>query len=158
MRTQALLNFCSWIEQTSFSLTIQSTPWIVPSVQTVHILAIAAVLSSALMLNLRLLGVVAREQSLARVSDRFRPVIWSSLPILLVSGMVMIAGEPARSLANAVFQLKMLLLLAAIALTLVFKVRADEADSVSVARKVTAVLSLMLWTAIVFSGRWIAYT
>jgi len=59
----------------------------------------------------------------------------------------MIIGEPARSLANPVFQLKMLLLLAAIAVTV-----ALHKES-----RIIAILSLSLWVGIVFAGRWIAY-
>ena len=147
MRTQSLDRFCSWLEQTSLSQAIQSTGWVVPAVQTIHILAIAAVMSSVLMLDLRLLGVVGADQPLARVASRFRPVIWWTLPILLATGAVMIIGEPARSLANSVFQLKMLLLLAAIGVTLTFHK----------GPRITAVLSLALWVGIVFAGRWIAY-
>jgi len=147
MRTQALDRFCSWLEQTPLSQAIQSTGWVVPAVQTIHILAIAVVLSSVLMLNLRLLGIVGSDQPLARVTSRFRPVIWWTLPILLATGVVMIIGEPARSLANSVFQLKMLLLLAAIAVTAAF----HEGS------RIIAVLSLSLWVGIVFAGRWIAY-
>ena len=133
MRTKALLDFCSWLEQTPFSVAIQSTSWIVPAVQTVHILAIAAVMSSALMIALR-------------GESRFRPVIWWALPVLLATGVVMIVGEPARSLANPVFQIKMLLLLGAITVTVAL-------------RKLPAagVVSLALWVGIVFAGRWIAY-
>src|SRR5207253_2508071 len=93
---------CAWLEQTPLSQVIQSTGWIVPAVQTVHILAIAAVMASTLMIAWR-------------GEQRFRPVIWWALPVLLATGVVMIAGEPARSLANPIFQLKMLLLASAIA-------------------------------------------
>jgi len=122
MRTQSLHNFCAWLEQTPLSQTIQSAGWIVPAVQTVHILSIAAVMSSVLMIDLRLIGILGRDQPLARVSERFRPVIWWTLPILLVTGIVMITGEPARSLESPVFQLKMALLLAAIIVTLSYQV------------------------------------
>jgi hypothetical protein len=147
MRTQALDKFCSWLEQTPLSQSIQSNAWVVPTVQTIHILAIAAVMSSVLMLDLRLLGVVGRDQPLPRVLSRFRPVIWWTLPVLLATGVLMIIGEPARSLANPVFQLKMLLLVAAIAVTAAF-----QRDS-----RIIAGLSLALWVGIVFAGRWIAY-
>jgi hypothetical protein len=165
MRTQGLLNFCAWVEQTHVSQIIQSTPWIVPTVQTIHILAIAAVWSSAFLIDLRLLGIAARDQPLARVSARFRPVIWWSLPILLVTGIVMITGEPARSLANWVFQLKMLLLLAAIGVTLAFQAPLNrdggfwEASAGHrLAAKAIAIISLLLWVGVVFAGRWIAYS
>src|SRR5256714_10826253 len=103
MRTQALDRFCSWLEQTPLSQAIQSAGWVVPAVQTIHILAIAVVLSSVLMLNLRLLGIVGSDQPLARVTSRFRPVIWCTLPILLATGVLMIIGEPARPLAISEF-------------------------------------------------------
>src|SRR5712671_5180036 len=105
MRTRALDSFCAWLEQTPLSQTIQSAGWIVPAVQTIHILAIAAVVSSALMIALR--------------SDtRLRQVIWWALPVLLATGIVMIIGEPVRSLANPVFQLKMALLASALVVIL----------------------------------------
>ncbi|TLZ76513.1 MAG: hypothetical protein E6K11_11015 [Methanobacteriota archaeon] len=164
MRTRALLDFCSWLEQTPLSQTIQSTGWIVPAVQTVHILSIAAVLSSVLMIDLRLMGFLGRDQPLARVSERFQPVIWWTLPVLLATGSVMIIGEPARSLANSVFQLKMALLVAAIIVTLSHQVplgRNPAFWELSAGRRgaaqVVATLSLALWAGIVFAGRWIAY-
>ena len=146
MRTQALDRFCSWLEQTPLSQAIQGASWVVPSVQTVHILAIALVMSSILMIDLRLAGVVWRDQPVSRVYGRFRPMVWWALPVLLATGIVMIIGEPARSLANPIFQLKMLLLASAIVVTLLpFR------------NRLIAIVSLSLWVGIVFCGRWIAY-
>jgi hypothetical protein len=165
MRTRAILDFCAWIEQTSLSVYVQSTPVVVPAVQTVHILAFAAVLASALMIDLRLLGVTGRELPLARVTARFRPVIWWSLPILLLTGMIMISGEPARSLANSVFQLKMLFLIGAIIVTLGLQAPLkanpgywEASGARRGAAKVVAIVSMLLWIGIVCAGRWIAYT
>jgi hypothetical protein len=130
----------------------------------VHILAVATLLASALMMNLRLLGLVGRDQALERVSARFLPVIWWVLPVLLVTGAVMIIGEPARSLKNPLFQLKMGLLLAALALTAFYQIglprsrdRYDLANRGRAAALLIALPSCALWTSIVFCGRWIAY-
>ncbi len=157
----SLDQFCLWLEQTEWSQTIQSTPWVVPAVQTVHILAIATVLGAVLMINLRLLGVSGADQSLDRQSHRFLPVIWWTLPVLLITGLIMISGEPARSLKNPVFQLKMALLVAAMAMTATHQVFARERFAADPNGRSSALLivipSLALWTAIVFAGRWIAY-
>ncbi len=161
MKTKALLDFCDAIDATALSQTIQSIKWVVPAVQTVHILAIAAVMSSILMINLRLLGIAGTDQTVARVSSRFGPVVWWSLPLLLVTGATLIIGEPARSLANDFFQLKMFLLVSVIALTVYFQrpLKTNPAfwDARSGALRVIAVLSLILWSGIIFAGRWIAY-
>jgi len=161
MKTKALLDFCDTIDATALSQAIQATKWVVPLVQTVHILAIAALLSSVLMINLRLLGVAGTDQTLARVSERFRPVVWWSLPVLLASGLILIIGEPARALTNPFFQLKMCLLVVVLIVTLLSQ-RPLNRDSgfwdnrVATGRAI-AMLSLLLWSGIVFAGRWIAY-
>ena len=38
---------CWWLEHTALSQTIQSVDWIVPAIQTIHILAITVVAASA---------------------------------------------------------------------------------------------------------------
>jgi hypothetical protein len=155
---------CTWFEQTPLSQAIQVTSWVVPAVQTLHILAIAAVASSALMIDLRLLGLVAVDQPLKDVSSRFLPFIWWSLLILLATGTIMIIGEPPRTLKNPVFQLKMALLVAAVTVTGLFQYLLrrnpafDDAGSRQrFAAEAIAVLSMLLWLGIIFSGRWIAY-
>jgi uncharacterized protein DUF6644 len=164
MLMTSLNRFCLWLEQTSWSQTIQATAWIVPAVQTVHILAIATVVSSALMINLRLIGLVGLDQPVKRFSARFLPVIWWALPILLVTGVIMIIGEPARALKNPFFQLKMGLLIAALGVTAFYQLRLnrggdryDLATGGRGAALLIAIPSLALWSAIVFAGRWIAY-
>jgi hypothetical protein len=164
MRTKALDQLCAWLEHTRLSETMQTVPWIVPTVQTIHILAIAAVMAAALMLNLRLTGVVGRDQPLPAFSARFVPVIWWALPVLLATGIVMIIGEPVRSLENPVFQVKMLLVIVAIAITFGYQAPLKKDPSfwsVSGARRSAAILlalmSFAVWIGIVLAGRWIAY-
>ena len=95
-----------------------------PTVQTVHILAIAVVASSVLMIDLRLIGMFWADRPLKDVSSRFLPPVWWSLPVLLVTGAIMIISEPARSLKNPAFQLKMTLLIAALVVTGLFQILA----------------------------------
>ena len=131
------------------------------SVQIVHILAIAALMASMLMINLRLVGMGARDQTLAQVSSRFSRVIWWALPVLLLTGAILITGEPARSLKNNIFQLKMLLVIVAILVTLYctvpLKKNAAHWDGRAGLGKLVALVSVCLWVGIIFAGRWIAY-
>ena len=67
-----------------------------------HILAIGAVIGSGLMLAaLRSLGWVASDQTLANANLRFLRTIWWSLPVLAITGALMISAEPARSLRKS---------------------------------------------------------
>jgi hypothetical protein len=160
----SLQTFCNWLASTPLSQAIQTTEWIIPAIQTVHIVAVAAVVTSALMVDLRLLNVRWQDQAVAAVTRRFMPVIWWSLPVLLATGAVLIIAEPARALQNPVFVLKMALLLAAICITLACQMpmRKDSRFwEVSQGRRraaqAIAALSLPFWIGIVFAGRWIAY-
>jgi hypothetical protein len=155
--------FCVWLDQTPASQVVQTHAWIVPTVQTIHILAIAVVTTSALMIDLRLVGIIGRDQPIERVSSRFFPLIWSVVLVLLATGIVMIVGEPARSLRNPIFQLKMVLLIAALTVTFILqrlshnKAFSDLTKGPPLAAQIMAVVSVLLWAGIIFSGRWIAY-
>jgi hypothetical protein len=164
MRTKTLDQLCAWLERTPMNEAIQTVHWIVPAVQTVHILAIAAVMSSMLMINLRLVGAIGGDQPLRPYSARFLPVIWWALPVLLATGIVMIVGEPVRSLENTVFQVKMLLVISAMAITLLYQVLLNREPAYwtltgvrRAASVALALVSMTIWIAIVFAGRWIAY-
>jgi len=158
-----LTQICESIDHTALSQWIQSAGWVVPTVQTIHILAIAVVASSALMLDLRLIGVFWAGRPVAAVKARFLPLVWWPILLLLATGIVMIIAEPARSLKNPAFQLKMLLLVAAIAVTWLFQflhrrnAAFGEVAGPRAAAAALAVVSILLWSSIIFAGRWIAY-
>ena len=158
-----LSQFSTWLQSTPLSVLLQNVEWIVPLVQTVHILAIGAVMASVFIVNMRLLGLIGNDEPRSSVGARFLPVIWYSLPVLLATGVILIIAEPARSLGSIAFQLKMLLLTCAVLIT-VYRHRslvqaASRADQAGPhgAGKFVAVLSLLLWSGIIFTGRWIAY-
>jgi cation transport ATPase len=160
MQNSALLQFCYYLESTSLNAAIQNNFWVVPFLQSIHILAIASVLIGVLPINLRILGIHGKSEPIATVINRYQPLIWLALPVLLITGCIMIVGEPARSLTNPAFQLKMLMLLAVIIITLFFQKKWHSNNSftpANTANRLLAILSLALWVGIVAAGRWIAY-
>src|SRR6185436_1142065 len=112
-----LHRFGEWLAGTPLSNTIQNVSWIIPTVQTVHIVCVAIVISAVFLVDMRILGVFAPSQSLASLSQRFLTWIWWAILILLVTGAVLIIGEPTRSLLNPAFGAKMLMLLIVAGLT-----------------------------------------
>jgi hypothetical protein len=152
------------LEQTSLSHVLQETAWAVPSIQTVHILSVATVISSSLFVSLHVLGISGRDLTTRQVTSRFLPVLWWTLPVLLITGASLIVAEPARSLQNPAFYLKMGLLLGASLTTLAYQLpmhfRADfwqQSALRIVSTKLLAIASLALWSSVILAGRWIAY-
>ncbi len=112
-----LRTFSDWLAQTGLSEVIQNVSWIIPTVQTIHIVSVAIVISATFLVSLRVLGVFDRAEALAALSNRFLPWVWYALVVLLVTGSLLIIGEPGRSLLNPAFAAKMLMLLVVAALT-----------------------------------------
>src|ERR1043166_5979492 len=108
-----------WISSTRLNGTIRDTAWIIPAVQTVHILAVAVVMGSMLLLNLRVLGIIDAGEAKDVFTRRYLPWVWVSLIVLLISGIILVIGEPGRDLENPTFWTKMVLIVCAIVLTLV---------------------------------------
>jgi hypothetical protein len=150
-----LHSFAQWLGETPLSLVIQNVAWIIPTVQSIHILSIAIVISSVLMVDLKLLNVLGRGQPTAIYTSRYLPWVWPTLVVLLLTGSILIIGEPARSLENPSFQIKMALLIAAMIVTALLQ-RPIAAGRETTA-KALAIASICLWVGIIFAGRWIAY-
>jgi uncharacterized membrane protein len=159
-----LNEFAEYLAQTELSSVIQNVSWIIPTVQTIHIVSVAIVVSATLLTSLRILGFFERNVPIAAVAHRFLPWTWFALVVLLVTGSILIVGEPGRSLMNPVFGLKMLMLLVVASLTTVLQRPLasevgfwDASGQRRVVARSIAVVSLALWSCIVFAGRWIAY-
>lgn len=156
-----LMAFANWLSNTSISMAIQDAYWVIPTIQSVHILAISAVMASVVMLDFRLLGVTSRGQTLSQTAHRFLPWIWGSVCVLFCSGSLLIVGEPPREFSSEVFWTKMSLLACVLILTGAFQYVLKNGGGFwerhRLAARVTAIVSLMLWVSILAAGRWIAY-
>jgi hypothetical protein len=160
-----LSELSKWLAATSLSHTIQTAGWIIPTLQTVHILCVAVVFASALMVDFRMFRLFEREVPLPQVMRRFLPAIWPVLVILLLTGSLLIIAEPRRSLVNSTFQLKMLLLVIAIVLTAALQRGIASSPEFweqdrghRIAGRLVATASILVWSGILLAGRWIAYT
>jgi hypothetical protein len=161
----ALSEFSKWLAATPLSHVIQTTKWVIPALQTIHILSVAVVFSSAVLVDLRLWRLLNRDLPLPEVARRFLPTIWPVLLVLLITGSLLIIGEPKRSLLNSAFYLKMALLAVAIVITawLQWSLSSspnfwDKNRGRRMAGQLAATVSILVWCGILFAGRWIAYT
>ncbi|HEU4693470.1 MAG TPA: DUF6644 family protein [Vicinamibacterales bacterium] len=159
-----MLEFAQWLEMTPLSVTIKSIEWIIPLVQSIHILTIAIVFVSLLTVSLRVVGWIRMDEAFGVVMERFSTWISRGLIILAVTGITLVLGEPIRELMSLSFWLKMGLLAIGITSAVVFKrslapaVLADGAEpTFSPVAKSAAMATVLLWLTIIFLGRAIAY-
>lgn len=157
-------HFCDWLSRTNLSVAFQSANWFVPLVQTVHIIAIAILLTSVYVVSFRLVGLTRGTQTLANLTAKSTPWVWTTLCVLLASGILLTITEPARELLNWVFRVKMLMVLALAAILWMVQSRMrrnPEYWSESPARRHAAralgIVCILAGAGIVTAGRWIAY-
>ena len=147
--TSAIREFAEWLSHTSPSILIQThNASVIPTIQSIHIIAIGVVLTSVLMIDLRILGWAGHDQTLRETTDRFGPWLSWALLVQLITGISMVVGEPVRALLSFSFWLKMsLVVVGALIQTLVNR------RSV----KWLTIVTLLMWVGIVILGRLIAY-
>ena len=151
----------AWLDGASLhEAALNQSGWLVPGTQTVHILAIAALFGSGLVIALRLAGFAGTEWSPARWSKRLSGWIAGALLVLLFTGSILVLVEPERALLNFNFQLKMGLVAVAALLSwlLARRMRKLEHKPVLGIDVALAFLLLALWLTIIAAGRWIGYT
>ncbi len=134
--------------------------WFIPAVQSIHIVAIAMLVGSVLMINLRLLKVMGTDQTLQQTANRFGPWLTTALCVLLASGSLLVIGEPVRELVTVSFWLKMSLVALGAIIAAIFRSRLSKygeslADNSSA--RFWAVFTLLIWICVIFLGRLIAY-
>ena len=155
--------FALWLATTPPSVFIQEhNSWAIPVIQSIHIVGIALVMGSVLMIDLRILGWAWADETLTETTRRFGPWLTGALWLLLATGILMVIGEPVRELVTFSFWVKMALVAVGALTAAVFRrrVRGPRADDRLVhlrSIKPLAVLTFLVWVCIIVLGRLIAY-
>jgi hypothetical protein len=142
---------------------LSNVPGLPPIVQTVHLLGIAVVMGSVVLVDLKMLGLALPGQAAQELTRRVMPWLWCALPVMFLSGLPFVLARPERYFTNPVFGWKFALLGPAVALAAVLHIIAVQdtdywqAGARRVTAKSIALLSLLLWIGVVLAGRWIAY-
>jgi len=149
----------NWIQSTAISHWIsKSNHLLIAGFQVIHVMGFILLLASLVLISLRLLGLIFKQQTVPQVAREATRLIWIGLALAVGTGILMFIGSPKHYFYNPAFDVKMGLLLAAVIVqALLFgRVAASEAQKPWLAR--TAVgLSLVFWFAVSMAGRAIGF-
>ena len=134
---------------------IASHPTLYPALEVLHITGIALLLGSLVVLELRVWG-FASELPVKPLARLALSVTLCGFGLVVASGLLMFAANPAELLSNRAFLIKMGLVQLAGLNAAWFHGRnsLERADALA---RVQTVLSLGIWFAAIICGRWIAY-
>jgi hypothetical protein len=150
----SLLPLFRWYGQTPLSVALQNSTWAFAVIEMAHLLGLTLLGGVALIVDLRLLGVILPDRPAQRIARDLLPLLKAALAVLVVTGVVMVGAETMKCYYNAAFRLKMLLF--SVAVVFYFAVHRRVADSGWVP-KLTAVVSLTLWLSVGVAGRAIGF-
>ncbi|RWQ61421.1 DUF6644 family protein [Mesorhizobium sp.] len=149
--------FLAGIEQLAFVRALKASFVAYPIVNALHIMSIGALLTSVWLMDLRVLGAFRSLPQAAFVA-LLRRVALSAFTGALVTGSLLFSVRAREYSAMPIFLTKMTLILLAGANFLVFMRRAKGGDEPAGGTvTILAVLSLVLWTSVLFAGRFIGF-
>ena len=148
----------------NWATQIRESEVVFPVIESVHVMALALIVGTIAMVDLRLLGFILREAPAMDVEKRVVPVTWAGFAVMAVSGLLLLASEAAKIVHNPAFIAKLVLLTLAGLNVAFFHLRAKPLlqaapveDPAPLPARVGAGLSLGLWVAVIAAGRAIAY-
>jgi len=156
-----LLPFMQWCEGSWLGSAIRTSSWAFAVIESVHLLALAAIGGAVLIVDLRLLGFGLRDQPVRRVAREAFPWLVGALAVMLVTGIGLFLSEATKCYYSTPFRVKMSSLLLAITFTFTIrrKITSAEDSRVSpIVYSLVALVSLVLWFGVGASGRWIGFS
>src|ERR1019366_3232316 len=150
--------FFEWCENTALGTWLHQAMGGFATIETIHIMALAVLLGTMVVVDLRLLGLGLKKMPTAELSGLLAPWFWTSLATMIVSGSCLFAGEAVRLSKSGPFAYKMLFLVTALVIHLTIHRRAIASGFDGLALSKTAAwLSIACWLGIALAGRAIAF-
>lgn len=155
----------AFLAKTSFAKGIAQGAVAFPMLECAHVLAIAAVVGTITIVDLRLLGYRSHRRGVRQLVRDLVPYTWAAFAIALLAGSLLFISNAPKYAHNTQFQLKMLVILAAALNMALFHLtiyrRVAEWDQRSpppAAARIAGATSLGLWVTVIFLGRWVGFT
>ena len=159
-----MLSALDWLANTPWSIALHESQYMWPFTESLHVLTLAFFVGSAIVLDVRLLGVGYRNIPVTEFTGRLLPWTRVAFAVMVTSGLMLFYAQPVAYYHSIFFRIKLLLLVAAGINVFVFHTRTQRSVSawdVSArpprAARVAAIVSLAAWAGVVISGRLIAY-
>lgn len=142
------------------ALVVSESVWLFPVLEAIHLLGLCLLGGAVLVVDLRILGLTMKEQSIAELAIQMHRWLLVALAILISTGVFLFLSEAVKCYFNQAFWVKMITLPIALIFTFVVRQRAARKAVLEAASstKLIAVASLALWFTVAAAGRWIGFS
>jgi len=160
----SLLRFCEWLAATPGSIALHESRYMYLIVLTLHVMTLSVFVGTAVMVDLRLLGLTMRRVPASEVVSRLLPWTAGGFLVMVLSGSLLFYAAPVDRYENLFFRGKMAMLVLAgvnawVFHKTVYRSIADwDIDRVPPTRvRLAGGVALALWVGIILAGRMIPY-
>jgi hypothetical protein len=153
----SLYHTAEHIEASALGQTIRESTWLFPAIEATHLLSLALLGGSVLIVALPVLGwgLKTPAAELYKSSHRYMN---AAVIVLFITGILLGISEPVKLYGREAFWVKMISLLIALGLTyFVFNPLVRRGAAGLVTRSVT-VLTMAAWLMVAMAGRWIGFS
>ena len=154
-----------WMDALPSSIALRESIYGYPILLTSHVVTMCLFAGLVVMMDLRLSGLGNLQTPITQIQKRLFPWQMFGLALSTASGLLLFYSQPMRYFPNFYFWVKNLLMFLAIVNALAFhlttyrSVAAWDNDPVPpFTARLAGGLSLVLWAAIIMTGRMIAYS
>ena len=159
-----LTAWLEWVEAFPSSAAVRESLYGYPALLSIHVVSMALFAGLVLMMDLRLVGIGNRGTPFSQLQKRLFPWQMIGMVVSAVTGFILVYGQPTRFSTNIFFLLKMVMMGLAAVNALAFHYstylsidRWDTSRVVPPGARYTGTLSVVLWVAVIVTGRLIAY-
>jgi len=156
----SLLPLFQWANNLWVADWVRKSTWIFPAAETVHIVALAVLFGTVVFVDLQMLGLVRRDTPASQLEKELRPWTFSSLIVILFTGVLLFSSEAMKLYINVPFQFKIVALFIAIVFNYTIHRAVIGMEPVRLGPvwgKLTAAISIALWLSVGFAGRAIGF-
>ncbi len=150
----------TWADHTAIGVAIRASRWLFPVIEAFHLIALALLGGTVLIVDMRLLGWGLRSRPVSELASDMQPWMVAGLLVMLSSGFLLFLSEPKKLYDNLPFQIKMVFLFLAIVYTFTIRRRLlrSNVDIAWPARsRLAGGVSIALWSVVGFMGRGIGF-
>jgi hypothetical protein len=162
---QSITQFLQWLQALPLSVFLHKTAWAFTTVEVVHVSAIAFMIGTIMIVDLRLLGLGSNRRPFTEFSRMLLPFTWVAFAIAVIAGALLFISRPLDYFGSVVFWTKMVLIALAGINMAVFEfitVRGvkewDLAKTPPLAARLAGGLSIICWLLVLACGRLIGFT
>ena len=162
---QSIAALLELLQASPWAVFIHRRAWAFTTVEVVHVFAIAMVIGTIMIVDLRLLGLASTKRPVAELSRRVLPFTWAAFVVAVIAGSLLFISRATEYFVNPVFWIKMALIVIAGINMMMFEfitvrgVKEWNLDPTPPrAARLAGGISITCWILVLVMGRLIAFT